>query len=150
MEDKDECDPNSSLGCYGRGSRGTCLVERGILWMAIGCFHCHSHSLAAFVVAVVAPSLVRPSLSQLPPRRRPPACQLGALTSSPSSSRRRSICLLGWQVSMQLFAALHIGRTVFPKLDPPTMPGTREREATDTGEERGSEAVGPVRPAAVR
>ena len=51
---------------------------------------------------------------------------------------------------MQLFAALHIGRTVFPKLDPPTMPGKREGEATDTGEERGSEAVGPVRPAAVR
>ena len=35
---------------------------------------------------------------------RPSACQLGALTSPPSSSRRRSICcLLGWQVSMQLF-----------------------------------------------
>ena len=90
---------------------------------------------------------VRLSFSQLPPPSAP-ACQLGALTSSPSSSRRRSICLLGWQVSMQLFAALHIGRTVFPKLDPPTMLG--EREATDTGEERGSEAVGPVRPAAVR
>ena len=92
---------------------------------------------------------VRLSFSQLPPPSAP-ACQLGALTSSPSSSRRRSIYLLGWQVSMQLFAALHIGRTVFPKLDPPTMPGKRGREATDTGEERGSEAVGPVRPAAVR
>ena len=102
---------------------------------------------------------VAPSLPPLSVSCRPPACQLGALTSSPSSSRRRSICLLGWQVSMQLFATLHIG-SFRTKLDPPTMPGGQRTEQNSScslpacpsathgrGVRRETAAVGPVRPA---
>ena len=85
------------------------------------------------------------------------ACQLGALTSSPSSSRRRSICLLAWQVSMQLFATLHIGSLSLSQAGPAYHASTeREREATKRTAlaapvplcvRREAAAVGPVRPA---
>lgn len=99
----------------------TCLFEYGILWTRRRRRPRLAARRAAFTVIRTQSRMPPPpsphsswsSVGRSPSLSvscRLSACQLGALTSSSSSSRRRSICLLGWQVSMQLFATLHIGR----------------------------------------